>query len=90
MRGEGRRAKFWTRRAQVGGIAGSEIELIEKRLSLRNQSILAHGWNTISERGWKTLSEWTETGLLDVLAHEAERLGEPHELPQLPAALPAL
>ena len=90
LRGEGSPAEFWRRRAQVGGIDGSEIELIEKRLSLRNQSILAHGWNTISESGWKTLSGWTKTGLLDMLASEAERLGEPHELPQLPTALPAL
>ena len=75
---------------QMPPSAGPPIELIEKRLSLRNQSILAHGWNTISESGWKTLSGWTKTGLLDVLASEAERLGEPHELPQLPTALPAL
>jgi hypothetical protein len=59
-------------------------------LSVRNKSILAHGWEQVTDQGWKALSGWTEAGLIEVLASKAERFGEPHELPQLPTALPVV
>jgi hypothetical protein len=88
LRPAGAAGAFWRR---TGGDGRAELDRLEKdRLSIRNKSILAHGWNPVSAAGWNSLSQWTETGLLEVLAREAERLGEPHELPQLPTALPAL
>jgi hypothetical protein len=90
LKQDGAAASFWHRPAQLGDKQGKEIELLDLRLSTRNKSILAHGWNPVTPAGWQSLSQWTETGLLDVLAPEAERLGVPHELPQLPTALPAL
>ena len=80
LRPEGEAASFWQR----------EWARLDEKLRIRNHSILAHGGDRVSPDGWRILSEWTETGLLDVLAREAERLGEPHELPQLPTALPEL
>jgi hypothetical protein len=90
LRPDGAAASLWQRPAQLGDKQGKEIELLDLRLSTRNKSILAHGWNPVTPAGWQSLSQWTETGLLDVLVREAQRLGEPHELPQLPAALPDL
>jgi hypothetical protein len=75
---------------QKGEDGRTQWERLNERLRIRNYSILAHGGDRVSRDGWNTLSQWTETGLLDVLAREAERLGEPHELPQLPTALPRL
>jgi CRISPR-associated protein (TIGR02710 family) len=80
LRPAGEAASFWQR----------EWARLNERLLIRNRSILAHGGDRVSQAGWRTLSEWTENGLLVVLAREAERLGELHELPQLPTALPAL
>ncbi|HEY1259907.1 MAG TPA: hypothetical protein VGF34_11710 [Stellaceae bacterium] len=87
LRPGGGAADFWrqTREGQR-----SELDRLNERLSIRNKSILAHGWNAITAAGWQSLSGWTEAGLLQVLAREAGRLGEPHDLPQLPAALPSL
>ena len=80
LRPEGEAAAFWQR----------EWARLDEKLVIRNRSILAHGGDRVSQAGWRTLSEWTETALLQLLAREAERLGEPHELPQLPVALPDL
>lgn len=87
MRPDGAAAAFWNRSDNGGR---NEIGRLNEKLSIRNHSIWAHGWNPVTQAGWNSLSQWTEAGLLDVLAREAERLGEPHALPQLPAALPAL
>jgi hypothetical protein len=87
LRPNGEAASFWQREGQD---SRSEWVRLDERLRIRNYSILAHGGDRVSDDGWKTLSDWTETGLLEVLAREAERLGEPHELPQLPTELPAL
>lgn len=88
LRPDGAAAGFWR---QLGEDKRTQLDHLNKdRLSIRNKSILAHGWNTVTVAGWNSLAQWTETGLLDVLAKEAVRLGEPHELPQLPATLPAL
>ena len=80
LRPEGEAAAFWQR----------EWARLDEKLVIRNRSILAHGGDRVSQAGWRTLSEWTETGLLQLLAREAERLGEAHDMPQLPAALPGL
>jgi CRISPR-associated protein (TIGR02710 family) len=88
LRPQGAAGDFWRR---TGGDGRSELDRLDRdRLSVRNKSILAHGWDPVSAAGWARLSAWTETGLFDVVADEAERLGEAHELPQLPTALPAL
>jgi len=86
----GAAADFWHRPTQLGVKHGNEIDVLELRLSARYKSILAHGWDPVTPAGWQSLSQWTETGLLEVLAREAERLGEAHDLPQLPTALPTL
>jgi hypothetical protein len=80
LRPDGEAARFWQR----------EWTRLDEKLSIRNRSILARGGNRVSQAGWHTLSQWTETGLLPVLAHAAGRLDEAHELPQLPTAIPAL
>jgi hypothetical protein len=87
LRPDGAAAQFWRR---TGADERSEIERLKERLSLRNHSILAHGWGAVTQAGWNSLSQWTGRGLLAVLEREAERLGEAHQLPQLPMALPAL
>jgi CRISPR-associated protein (TIGR02710 family) len=68
----------------------NEFDRLNDNLQRRNQSLLAHGFRPVSAYDWNKVSRWAEGGLLDVLAREAERVGEPHELPQLPTALPAL
>jgi CRISPR-associated protein (TIGR02710 family) len=83
----GEAAAFWERATADGQ---TEWARLDERLKVRNHSIWAHGFDAVGEAGWNRLSQWTETGLLEVLAHEALRLGEPHELPQLPTALPEL
>lgn len=90
LRPGGAAADFWQRGGDEKGKDKEIDRLGRDRLSIRNRSILAHGWDPVTENDWKKLSQWTETGLLDVLAREAERLGERHELPQLPTALPEL
>jgi CRISPR-associated protein (TIGR02710 family) len=87
LRPDGAAASFWRR---VGEDRRSELDRLSERLSIRNNSILAHGWNAVTPAGWNSLSEWTGSGLREVLAREAGRLAEAHELPQLPTALPAL
>jgi CRISPR-associated protein (TIGR02710 family) len=87
LQSDGAAGYFWR---QPGEDKRSQLDRLNERLSIRNKSILAHGWNNVTPAGWESLSGWTESGLLQVLAAEAERLGEPHELPQLPAALPPL
>jgi len=87
LRPDGAAAGFWRR---TGAEERSELARLDDRLSPRNHSILAHGWEAVRQAGWSSLWQWTETGLIEVLAREAERLGEAHELPQLPTALPAL
>jgi CRISPR-associated protein (Cas_Cas02710) len=87
LRRDGAAAVFWQQTEDAGR---SERDRLREKLRIRNRSIWAHGWDPVFEKGWKTLSDWTETGLLDVLAREAERLGERHALPQLPTALPSL
>jgi hypothetical protein len=87
LRPIGEAALFWERQDEDGR---SEWARLGERLRIRNYSILAHGGDRVSGDGWKALSGWTKTGLLEVLAREAERLGEPHELPQLPTELPSL
>jgi CRISPR-associated protein (TIGR02710 family) len=87
LRPGGPAAAFWNKTAPDNR---TELERLDQRLSVRNHSIWAHGWNAVAEAGWNSLSQWTETGLLEVLAREAERLGERHELPQLPTDLPKL
>jgi CRISPR-associated protein (TIGR02710 family) len=87
LRPDGAAAAFWQ---QTGDAGRSERDRLREKLRIRNHSIWAHGWDPVFEKGWKTLSDWTETGLLLVLACEAERLGERHELPQLPTQLPPL
>lgn len=87
LRPHGIAAAFW----QQADEKGREIDRFSTEyLPIRNHSILAHGWNPVTEKAWNRLSRWAEAGLLDLLAREADRLGEPHELPQLPATLPAL
>jgi CRISPR-associated protein (TIGR02710 family) len=86
LRADGAAASFWRR---VTEDKRSELDRLNERLVIRNKSILAHGWNTITRAGWDSLSKWTEEGLLQVLACEAQRLGEPYELPQLPTTLRA-
>ncbi len=90
LRRDGAAAEFWNRTTELEGRCGTEIQLLDLRLSARNNSIWAHGWDPIGQKGWNSLSEWTESGLINVLVREAERLGEPHELPQLPTELPSL
>jgi hypothetical protein len=72
------------------GDGKNEFDRLNDNLQRRNQSLLAHGFRPVSADDWNKVSRWAEGGLLDVLAREAERVGEPHELPQLPTALPAL
>jgi CRISPR-associated protein (Cas_Cas02710) len=85
LRPDGDAASFWRR---IREDKRSELDRLNERLSIRNKSVLAHGWNPVGEGGWKSLWSWTRDGLLDVLRREAERLGEAHELPQLPTVLP--
>ena len=72
------------------GDGKNEFDWLNDNLQRRNQSLLAHGFRPVSADDWNKVSRWAEDGLLDMLAREAERVGEPHELPQLPTALPAL
>jgi CRISPR-associated protein (TIGR02710 family) len=87
LRPDGAAAGFSSR---TGADQRSELDRLDERLSPRNRSILAHGWDAVTQAGWNSLAQWTEEGLLEVLTREARRLGEAHELPQLPTALPAL
>jgi len=52
-------------------------------LQVRNQSLLAHGFEPIPSRQWESLSRWCEESFLPVLAEEAER-ARVRPPPQLP------
>ena len=87
LRPEGALAAFAQKPA---GDGKNEFDRLNDNLQIRNESILAHGFRPVSADDWNKVAGWTAGGLPRVMAAEAERLGEAHELPQLPIVLPAL
>jgi hypothetical protein len=55
---------------------------------IRNNSILAHGARPIGVRDSKNILDWTGGPFIAMVVAAAQRLGEPHDMPQLPTELP--
>ncbi len=53
-------------------------------LSIRNQSILAHGFTPVTMTDWDRIRQWTEDRFLPVLHHYARETGLTKPLDQLP------
>ena len=57
-------------------------------LELRNNSILAHGFEPVKEADWQDLHSWTKESFLPVLRALATKAGLKNEPKQLPTELP--
>ncbi len=57
-------------------------------LELRNNSILAHGFEPVKEADWQNLHSWTNESFLPVLRDLATKAGLKNEPEQLPTELP--
>ena len=76
----------------LSGPAKVFIDKHEKRLrgllELRNNSILAHGFEPVKETDWQELRLWTKESFLPVLRDLATKAGLKNEPQQLPTELP--
>ena len=57
-------------------------------LSIRNKSLLAHGFAPVVAASWNRMQQWAQDQLLPVLFHYAKRAGLNKSLQQLPTAPP--
>ena len=58
-------------------------------LSIRNDSILAHGFRPVQRPGWERMRGWMHARFLPVLGHLAQESGLKNQPEQLPAEPPA-
>ena len=74
--------------SEVGQFGKEKLEALRHQISLRNHSILAHGYSPIDEKGWKTLEQWIKDNFLELLGRETMKPGllrsMPRQLPQQP------
>ena len=59
-------------------------------LSIRNDSILAHGFRPVQRTEWERMQRWTQDRFLPVLQFLAQESGLKKPLEQLPAEPPAV
>lgn len=57
-------------------------------LSIRNNSILAHGFDPVPRSSWNRSQQWTQDRLLPVLDHYAKKAGVRKPVEQLPTDPP--
>ena len=57
-------------------------------LSIRNNSILAHGFAPVAHASWNRMQQWAQDQFLPVLHHYAKDAGVKKPLPQLPTDPP--
>ena len=69
-------------------IAGHGAEL-RNLLSIRNDSILAHGFRPVQKSDWERMRSWTQDGFLPVLQLLAQESGLKNPPEQLPVEPPA-
>ncbi len=75
--------------SEVGQFGRQKLEELQHQISVRNQSILAHGYQPIGERDWHTLKQWFKDNFLELLERETEKAGLrsiPEQLPQQPGS----
>ena len=84
---------------QVAGnrIAGPARDLIANHgaelrdlLRIRNDSILAHGFNPVQKLSWERMRSWVQDRVLPVLDHHAREAGLKKPLNQLPTKPPEI
>ncbi len=71
----------------AGGFIRAEKNVLLNWLKIRNESILAHGFQPVAENDWRPLAEWVKTRFLPALLQEVAvvRIRElPPQLPELP------
>ena len=72
----------------AGGLIASHGGELRDLLSIRNDSILAHGFAPVSQASWDRIQQWAEGRLLPVLLHYAKETGLKKPLQQLPTDPP--
>ena len=84
---------------QVAGnrIQGPACDLIANHgaelrdlLRIRNDSILAHGFNPVQKLSWERMRSWVQDRVLPVLDHHAREAGLKKALNQLPTEPPEM
>ena len=68
-------------------IASHGNELLDL-LSIRNKSILAHGFTPVADTSWNRMQQWTQDHFLPILYHYAKHAGLNQPLQQLPTDPP--
>ena len=74
----------WLPDSDAGQFSKQQLESMQNQINVRNYSILAHGYECISERDWQEFKRWVEDNFLALLKQEAEKAG----LRQMPQQLP--
>ena len=59
-------------------------------LRIRNDSILAHGFNPVQKLPWERIRSWGQDRVLPVLHHHAREVGLKKPLDQLPTEPPEM
>lgn len=73
----------------AGTFFRDEQKVLLNWLSMRNHSILAHGFQPVAEADWRKTMDWVNTHLLPVLLQETAGLQIREIPPQLPERPPA-
>ncbi len=73
--------------SEVGRFGKEKLEALQHQISLRNHSILAHGYSPIGEKDWETFKKWMGDNFRELLKQETKKAGLrsiPGQLPQQP------
>ena len=71
--------------SEAGQFGKEKLEALRHQISLRNASILAHGYRPVGEQNWEALKQWIEGNFLELLERETKNAGLrsiPGQLPQ--------
>lgn len=73
--------------SEAGQFGRQKLEELQSQTSVRNQSILAHGYQPVGRKDWDTLERWFEGNFLELLERETGKTGLrpiPEQLPRKP------
>ncbi len=71
---------------EVKSFAASHRKTMREHLTVRNNSILAHGFDPIEEAQWSKFHQWMDSAFFELLENEAKRSG----VKSLPMQLPTM
>lgn len=73
--------------SEVGQFSRKKLEELQHQISVRNQSILAHGYQPVGGRDWNIFEQWLKDNFRELLDRETRKAGLrsiPEQLPQQP------